>query len=136
MELSPKQQVAERIKEAEKILITTHKGPDGDAIGSMLALMMFLKGMNKTVMAVTEDSAPDVFNYLPLFSEVSQSFAGTRDFVISVDVSKVKADKIMYKVQDNKLNIIISPKNGHFEKTMVEFPKGGFNYDLDRKSVV
>ncbi len=130
MELSPKQQVVERIKEAEKILITTHKNPDGDAIGSALALLLFLKKMGKTALAVTEDTAPEVFNYLPGFSKVSHTFAGTRDFIISVDVSKIKADKIMYKVQDNKLNIVISPKNGHFEESMVTFPKGGFNYDL------
>ncbi len=130
MELSPKQQVVERIKEAEKILITTHKNPDGDAIGSALALLLFLKKLGKTAIAVTEDTAPEVFNYLPGFSDVVHTFAGTRDFVISVDVTKIKADKIMYKVQDNKLNIVISPKSGHFEQSMVSYPKGGFNYDL------
>lgn len=130
MELSPKQQVIERIKGANKILVTTHKGPDGDAIGSILALLLAFNKMGKTAMAVTEDAAPEVFNYLPGYDKVSHTFAGTRDFVISVDVSSVKADKIMYKVQDGRLNIIISPKNGHFESSMVEFPKGGFNYDL------
>lgn len=130
MELSPKQQVIERVREAEKILITTHKNPDGDAIGATLALLLFLKKIGKKVTAVTEDPAPDVFNYLPSFNEVSQNFSGTRDFVISVDVSKTKADKIMYKVQDNKLNIIISPKNGQFTESSVSFPPGGFNQDL------
>ncbi|OQB06725.1 MAG: Bifunctional oligoribonuclease and PAP phosphatase NrnA [bacterium ADurb.Bin212] len=130
MELSPKQQVVERVREAEKILITTHKNPDGDAIGATLALLLFLKKMGKKVTAVTEDMAPDVFNYLPSFNEVSQNFAGARDFVISVDISKVKADKIMYKVLDDKLNIIITPKNGQFKDSMVSYPAGSFNYDL------
>ncbi len=130
MELSPKQQVVERIKEAEKILITTHKNPDGDAIGSVLALFDFISKMGKTVAAVTEDPAPEIFSYLPKFAEVGHTFVGNRDFIISVDINKVKADKIMYKVQDNKLNIIITPKNGQFEEKMVNFPKGSFNYDL------
>ena len=130
MELSPKQQVVERIKGANKILITTHKGPDGDAIGSILALLLVFKKMGKTAMAVTEDAAPEIFSYLPSYDKVSHTFAGTRDFVVSLDVSSVKADKIMYKVEDNRLNIIITPQNGHFESSMVEFPKGGFNYDL------
>lgn len=130
MELSPKQQVVERIKAAKKILVTTHKNPDGDAIGSVLALFLALNKMGKTVQAVTEDAAPDIFNFLPSFNKVSHTFAGVRDFVISLDISKIKADKIMYKVQDNRLNVIITPKNGHFESEMVDFPKGGFNYDL------
>jgi phosphoesterase RecJ-like protein len=130
MELSPKQQVIERVREAEKILITTHKNPDGDAIGATLALLLFLKNMGKKVTAVTEDPAPEVFNYLPSFNEVGQDFSGARDFVISVDISKVKADKIMYKVLDDKLNIIITPKNGQFKDSMVSYPAGSFNYDL------
>jgi len=130
MELSPKQQVIERIKEANKILVTTHKNPDGDALGSMLALLLFFKSMGKQAVAVTEDAAAEVFSFLPNYDQVSHTFAGTRDFVISLDVSGVKADKIMYKVQEGKLNIIITPKNGHFESSMVDFPKGGFNYDL------
>jgi phosphoesterase RecJ-like protein len=36
----------------------------------------------------------------------------------------------MYKVADNKLNIIISPKSGVFSKELVSFPEGGFNFDL------
>ena len=38
MELSPKQQTIKLIEESQKILILTHKDPDGDAIGSVLAM--------------------------------------------------------------------------------------------------
>lgn len=129
-ELSPKQQVVERIKSAHKVLILTHKNPDGDALGSMSALFMFLKKIGKDAMAVCNDTPPSVFSFLPTASEIAQNFAGVRDFVVSLDVSKIKADKIMYKIEDNHLNIVITPESGQFEEKMVTFPAGGYNFDL------
>ena len=50
-----------KIKELEKLLstdkriiITTHTNPDGDAIGSSLALYHFLKKLNYTVSVVPQ----------------------------------------------------------------------------------
>lgn len=130
MELSPKQQAVSRIKDAKKILILTHKDPDGDALGSSLALLSFFKNTGREAIAVCNEPTPQVFSFLPNIAEVSRDFAGVRDFVISLDTSAIKADKIMYKVADNKLNIIISPKSGVFANEMVSFPEGGFNFDL------
>lgn len=130
MELSPKQQAVTRIKEAKKILILTHKDPDGDALGSSLALLSYFKKANKEAMVVCNEPTPEIFSFLPNIAEVSRDFAGVRDFVVSLDTAAIKADKIMYKVSDNKLNIIISPKSGVFTKEMISFPEGGFNFDL------
>lgn len=129
-ELSPKQQVVERIKSAHKVLVLTHKNPDGDALGSMSALFMMLKKIGKEAIAVCNDTPPTVFSFLPSASEIVQNFAGVRDFVVSLDVSNIKADKIMYKIEDNHLNIVITPESGQFEQTMVSFPAGGYNFDL------
>jgi len=130
MELSPKQQVVERIKQAKCILLLTHKNPDGDALGSLLALYLYLKKEGKSVTAVCNDQSPEVLSFLPKVQEIATNFSGARDFVISLDVSKAKADKIMYKVSDNKLNIVISPKNGMFDDKDVSFPGGNYNFDL------
>ena len=130
MELSPKQQVSERINKAKKVLILTHKNPDGDALGGALALHSFLQKKGKDVTVVCNDVVPEVFDFLPNNKVIAQNFAGTHDFVISLDVGKIKADKIMYKSKDDKLNIIITPEKGEFTKEMVSFDKGGSNYDL------
>ena len=128
-ELSPKQQVVDILKNNQKFLILTHKDPDGDAIGSMLSLALSLNRLGKEVFAYSGDSLPSVYNYLPKLDTISNDFNGKRSFIISLDVSSVKADKIMYKVLDNKLEIIVTPKDGQFEEKMVSFPKGGFNFD-------
>lgn len=117
--MTPKQQVLEVLKSKKKILLLTHKNPDGDALGSLLALYLVLKKMGKEVVAVCNDAAPNYLQYLPSVSEISQNYAGSKDFVISLDTSTIKADKIMYKEKENRLDIIVTPKEGHFDKSML-----------------
>lgn len=128
-ELTPKQQVVEILRNNKKFLLLTHKNPDGDAIGSLLAFYLTLKRLDKEVIMACSDAAPASLQYLQNVGEINQNFAGARDFVISLDVNDIKADKIMYKIIDNKLNVIITPKKGQYDEKMVSFPKGSFNFD-------
>ncbi len=48
----------------ENILITTHLNPDGDAIGSEIALALFLKEQHKRVYIVNSDPTPVFFQFL------------------------------------------------------------------------
>jgi len=129
MELTPKQQVVDILKNKQKILLLTHKSPDGDAIGSILALYLTLKKLGKDVVAVCNDPAPAIFDYLPETKEIDTNFASGRDFVISVDISKVRPDKVMYKTNGDKLEIIVTPKNGQFSKEMLSCCDGSFVFD-------
>jgi len=130
MELTPKQQVVEILKGKQKVLILTHENPDGDALGSAVALYLTLNRMGKDVAIACQDQPGAVFSFLPEIDKISNDFPKYRDFVISLDVSKVKADKVMYQVQDGKLNVIITPKNGQFAEELVSFPAGAFNCDV------
>lgn len=129
MELTPKQQVVDILRNQKKFLLLTHKNPDGDALGSVLALYLTLKRLGKEVIVASSDGVPKVFSFLPEANVISENFSGARDFVISVDTNEIGADKIMYKVKDNHLEIIITPKNGQFKPELVSFPKGGFTFD-------
>lgn len=63
--------VQKRIDEARRIVIVTHISPDGDAIGSSLALYHYLKGLDKKVSVVTPNSMPDFLLWLPGANDVS-----------------------------------------------------------------
>jgi len=128
-ELTPKQQVVEILRNNKKFLLLTHKGPDGDAIGSLIAFYLTLKRLDKEVTMVCDDLSPASFKYLNETKEIAQEFVGTRDFVISLDIKENKANKIMYKVEGDKLNIIITPKKGKIDQKMVSFPPGNYNFD-------
>lgn len=54
------------IKTNDRFLILTHEKPDGDAIGSQLALAIALQKMGKSVEAVS-DEAPEQYRALPKF---------------------------------------------------------------------
>ena len=62
--------VVEEIYRNRSFLITTHENPDGDAIGSSLALANFLKKAGKEVTIHLCDAVPDIYTFLPLADTV------------------------------------------------------------------
>ncbi|MSU76191.1 hypothetical protein EXS54_01835, partial [Patescibacteria group bacterium] len=131
MELSPKQQVTELIRKFNRVLVVTHARPDGDAIGSLLAVQMVLQRLGKDVTAVVRDPIPDMYKFLPGLDGIKKDVTGGRDLVISVDTSKTPVDKLKYNTRDNKLNVVVSPKEGgQYEESDVSIGSGSFNFDL------
>ncbi|MBP5317897.1 MAG: bifunctional oligoribonuclease/PAP phosphatase NrnA [Paludibacteraceae bacterium] len=59
------------INKADKIVIVTHKSPDGDAIGSSLGLYHFLYSQEKATDIVVPDTIPDYLKGLPSVSEIA-----------------------------------------------------------------
>ena len=53
------------IATASKIVITTHRGPDGDAMGSSLAMFHFLKQLGHSVKIITPNKYADFLNWMP-----------------------------------------------------------------------
>ena len=58
------EKVAMALKVGKRFLLTNHKEPDGDGIGSMLALGQALLGANKDVVLFTEKPVPEPFDQL------------------------------------------------------------------------
>ena len=56
---------------AKKIGITYHVSPDGDAVGSVLALLQGLRIINKNAYIISKDKLSDNLNYLPCSNEVT-----------------------------------------------------------------
>ena len=57
--------IAEKLSKPLQILITTHTNPDGDAIGSSLALSFYLKKKNHGVQVMAPDPFPDFLAWMP-----------------------------------------------------------------------
>ena len=63
------EQVADELRSGSRFLITTHEGPDGDALGSMLAMHHILTGLGKDsvmFLAAKEFPLPVEYRFLPL----------------------------------------------------------------------
>jgi bifunctional oligoribonuclease and PAP phosphatase NrnA len=61
------------IEAHRSFLITTHENPDGDAIGSTMALGCFLRALGKDVTIYYCDPLPDNYLFLPLAGSVVQT---------------------------------------------------------------
>lgn len=57
--------IQELLKTPKKISIIPHRNPDGDAMGSSLALYHFLKKLNHKVTVIAPNNFPDFLNWLP-----------------------------------------------------------------------
>ena len=57
--------ILKAIREGERFLVCSHSRPDGDAVGSVLAMGMFLQQMGKRADLVTADRIPAVYRKLP-----------------------------------------------------------------------
>jgi phosphoesterase RecJ-like protein len=74
------------LKDSESIIITTHRSPDGDAIGSSLALYHFLKKEGKEVHVVVPDAFPHFLNWME-----------GSDRIIYYDIHQEEADTLIKK---------------------------------------
>jgi phosphoesterase RecJ-like protein len=59
------QDIISVIRANSSFLITSHEGPDGDAIGSSLALASFLRKIGKEVCVHLRDQIPELYAFLP-----------------------------------------------------------------------
>ena len=75
------------IRKRETFLITTHVNPEGDAIGSSLALALALSSIGKKVEVITQDPVPKGLKFLPSSDTIKQAKSIDRRFdaVITVD---------------------------------------------------
>jgi phosphoesterase RecJ-like protein len=62
---NPVAAVLDALRNGEKFLVCSHSRPDGDAVGSMLAMGMLLEQMGKRADLVTADRVPTIYRGLP-----------------------------------------------------------------------
>jgi phosphoesterase RecJ-like protein len=75
------------IEPARRVLVMTHVAPDGDAIGSLLALGRLLEAQGKVPTLACQDPVPQNMMFLPGSERVVQKADGPYDVVISLDCS-------------------------------------------------
>lgn len=82
--------VAARIKKAQKAAIFCHVRPDGDALGSGLALCLAMRAAGKTADFVCEDAPPEKFFFIPEMAEANTSLPRSDyDLYIAVDCADI-----------------------------------------------
>lgn len=76
----------EKVLAAKKIALLIHKNPDGDALGSVLALTQVLQQIGKAVVPVCADKVPTSFEFLPAVHKIQADFAEMEfDLIVVLD---------------------------------------------------
>src|SRR6476661_1893582 len=81
--MTPDQQskeVADRIREGRRFLITSHRNPDGDALGSGLALQRIVRQLGKEAHMQVRDGFGQALMNIPGASEVEITDNLPRDY--------------------------------------------------------
>lgn len=62
--------VASIIESGNRFVVLSHKNPDGDAVGSSIALMLYLRSRGKEAVVVLPNRFPEFLSWLPSAGEV------------------------------------------------------------------
>lgn len=81
--------IAEALRRADSVLVLSHMRPDGDAIGSQLALGHSLSRLGKSVEMWNHDAVPGKLRFLPGAERIDRppGSPGEVDVVVAVDTS-------------------------------------------------
>ena len=79
--------IAHCINTADSLAILTHKQPDGDAVGSSLALGLALVKLGKQVQVACPDPVPDRYQFLPGAETVLTELSGSTQVAVAVDAN-------------------------------------------------
>ena len=127
--LTPQQQALNLLQKSHNILIALPEGPNGDSLGSALALAATLKKLNKKVEVVCTDSAPDKLKFLDNAGSLKNQLTSLRDFVISIDTSQNKISRLRYETEDRVLKIFLATPQS-IQQRDIKLEPGPFYYDL------
>jgi len=99
--------IATLVREEQKFLLTTHEGPDGDALGSLLGMHHLLESLGKDsvmFLAAKEFPLPIEYRHLPLEGVFHEPPADVRDrVVVFLDCGNIDRMPVDFLREDGKL---------------------------------
>lgn len=123
------------IEKHERFFITTHIRPDGDALGSELALGLFLRKLGKEVAMINSDPPPMNMDWLPHLKSV-ELFDGSLEQRKKIDAADVLC--ILDTNAKDRLGKLIAPvRNARGVKVLIDHhthPEAWFDVTYARET--
>ncbi len=123
-----KQQLADKLKTANNILVTVSRNPSVDQLTACLGLTLLLDKQGKHAVSVFSGQIPAALEFLEPDKTIEKNTDSLRDFIIALD--KNKADKLRYKVEDDVVRIFITPYKTSISQEDFAFSQGDFNVEV------
>ena len=110
------EQIRQKIEQSQAPLVLSHERPDGDAIGSLLAMGLALTRLGKQPSMAMVDGIPSRFQFLPGAADVQKKPPENYDLIIVLDCSDT--DRIGFDIAElgksPDINIDHHPTNERF----------------------
>jgi len=128
--------VKKEVDKAEKIVIVTHVGPDGDAMGSTLALWHYLMTIEKEPVIIVPTPFPNFLSWMPgaecvldyeNSKERSDELINSAELIFALDFNTIsRMDKMADAVINASAPKILVDHHLHpadFAKTVISYPE-------------
>lgn len=83
----PPRAILDALKEAKRLLVVSHTNPDGDAIGSSLAMASYLQSAGKEVIILFDSPVPAVYEYLHSANKIIKAETYNKPLVVDTVVA-------------------------------------------------
>jgi phosphoesterase RecJ-like protein len=85
------EKIIRRLKQSDNILVMSHVNPDGDAIGSLIAMALSLEKWGKRTTMYNESPIPAVYRFLPAVDRIVRRIErpSSYDAVVVLDCSNI-----------------------------------------------
>ena len=117
--------VAEPIKRCQRPIIVGHVMPDGDSLGSVLALGLGLRLLGKQVTMASSDPLPELYSFLPGINEMVVGEVNPEDFDLLIVVDCSVPDRLgsaLLPLHEKDLATVV------LDHHVNDQPFGHFNY--------
>ncbi|MGZ6141948.1 MAG: DHH family phosphoesterase [Myxococcales bacterium] len=114
----------EALRAARSVLCTMHRGPDGDALGSALALACALREGGRKVVVYNPDELPSNFRFLPGAAEVARTLEAGAAFDVTIATDAGSFDRLGPEVPEKPRRGILLNLDHHITTE----PFGDVNY--------
>ncbi len=113
------ERIVHHLRQSKQILVATHFNPDGDAIGSLIAMALALDALGKDVTLFNESPIPAVYRFLPAVDRIVRQVETVDRYDTAVvldcgDVSRIGALAPALDRIPTLLNIDHHPTNTGF----------------------
>lgn len=123
------EEIAAVVRENQKFLLTTHEGPDGDALGSLLGMQKLLESLGKDsvmFLAAKEFPLPIEYRHFPLEGVFHEPPADLRDrIVVFLDCGNIDRMPVDFLKTGGKLLVNIDHHHDNTEFGDLNFVNAG-----------
>jgi bifunctional oligoribonuclease and PAP phosphatase NrnA len=112
-------EIAQALRQNQKFAVLSHVRPDGDALGSQLALALSLEKLGKEVRVWNEDGMLEKYSFLPRSELLTQPTGAPEDFDVAVALDTAIQNRLGTPVESIRsaklwINIDHHPSNPRY----------------------